>query len=861
MDIENKFSRIKHWFKNQWFATGYDVERLVNTNRNYLMALERNDEVIKAHDAEVGDLERTIDRLKVEHKKQIRELEQLVQGKNQQYTDKVNEIDKKYRNLIISLCDSYNIRSPFDAHPSFEPIVQKDFFQFSEMQQLLFLEKLKSIKIEPNDEQKMMLFSENPSTCVQAGAGSGKSTMLASRVAFLHLEKNIPLENITVTTFTRESRREFIEKLINNINLLSNGRRTIDYDIGKIVVRTFHSIAYKVHKICGDGRRIIFGDWTPLFEDNDGKEVDIENLSDLSVEERKKKYKRDRSIPAMSDVMIWVYKRTYTANLEFRVLIDELFNASIKQMSFNQKSPEKTILYKASHQVEKSLSDLLFSDWVAANKELYSTQLINFPPIDTYKVEDGNTTVELNYHVYLPKQNVRVFLSDLGRYYKEKAELPSFENSKYPLSSWVLWRKLFVHFKASNNYIWVDSYSALQKLLKREEEYDETIPPPLFSYACVGELVKSLGDRSFSPIYDQFHNLSEFIYSLGNSICDIDLHKNVRLFNGLPSSDYRFLKAAIIFSKALEAKLMEERLITFEQVFHEFKDEQHQGLNSCTANSLSWCEHLLIDEFQDVSRNIINFLNNIKRIYVKKTQSGSIMFVGDGNQSIYVWRGSSYLYIKFPDKYFPVPCKFSMLTLRSNYRSSEKVIKFAKLALDKIGTGGSLVAARVGNKTMESILLIKRPIEKMLDYDRLAEHLESEVNRIEADEKKPVYLIFRGHGLAKDTGYKKWDDIFHKLTNSGQVKDLTIHTSKGLEAKSVFILGDITPGTWNPLKEAIYSWCGVDITYEEAQQHEAYCLGYVAITRAENNVYWYLNDPKENGLASCYLAKWPAIVS
>lgn len=861
MDIEKTFDKIVRWLGNQWNATNHDVQQLINTNKSYRLNIEDRDKRLLEYETSAVALKRSIDTLKVEHKNQIEQLEQQILRDGQQHALKIKENLRKCRDLIINHCEIHNIRSPFDAPPILEPIVQKDFFRFSEMQQSRFLEKLKSIKIEPNDEQRMMLFSENPSTCVQAGAGSGKSTMLASRVALLHLENNIPLEKITVTTFTRESRREFVEKLIKNINMLSNGRRSIDDEIGKRVVRTFHSLAYKVHKICGDGRRIIFGDWTPVFEDEDGKEVDIENLSDLSVEERNKIYRRDPSIPLMSDVMIRAYKRIYTANPDFRGLIDELFKASIKQMSFNQKNPEKPTSYKASLQVEKSLSDLLFSDWIAANEEFYNTHLIDFLPIDTYKVEDGNTTVELNYHVYLPKQNVRVFLSDFGQSYKEKADLPGFENTRYPLSSWVLWRKLFVHFKASNNYIWVDSLSALQKLLKREEEYDETIPPPLFSYACVGELVKSSGDRGFSPIYGQFYSLSEFIYSLGNSICDIDLDKNVRLFNDLPSSDYSFLKAAIIFSKALEAELMEERLITFEQVFHEFKNEKHPGLNSCTASSLLWCEHLLIDEFQDISRNIINFLNNIKRIYTKKTQSGSIMFVGDGNQSIYVWRGSSYLYIKFPDKYFPVPGKFSMLTLRSNYRSSEKVINFAGLTLEKIGTSGSLVAARDGNKIMESILLIKRPIEKTLDYDRLADHLESEVNRIEADEKKPVYLIFRGHGLAKDTGHKKWDEIFQKLTKSGQVKDLTIHTSKGLEAKSVFVLGDITPGTWNPLKEAIYTWCSVGMTYEEAQQHEAFCLGYVAITRAENNVYWYLNDPKENGLANSYLAKWPSIVS
>lgn len=776
-----------------------------------------------------------------------------------------NALETNYRQLIIKHCKSYNINSPFDKPGNNASIVQKKFLKFSDLKKTLFLDKLKKIKITPNDEQKAMLFSENPATCIQAGAGSGKSTILATRVALLYLVQGIPLEKITVTTFTRESRKEFIEKVIKNINELSNHTTVINEKIGRSIVRTFHSLAYKVHKEFGDNRRIIFGDWTPIFESEDGEEVDIEDLNHLTKEERQQKYTRDKSIPLMSDLMNRTYQELYTGSEDFRNIINKLFKDSIKQMCFNQKSHQGTVYYSLSEKNELALSSQLFKDWLADNEENYNDILKQYPPIDEYRAGYGSNTKKLNYHLYLPKQNARVFLSLNSSHYDGRIEFSNFKNTGKNLSSWILFRKRFSYFVASSSYIWVDSERALKTLLDREEKLQETLSPPFFAYYCVGELNKKENDKNFAPIYAQLSSFSEFIYSLGKSICEIDTHDYNNSFNNVPKADDGFFKAALLYNQALEQTLNNENVITFEQIFHEFKSREHPALNNSQTSQLAWCENLMIDEFQDISANIIQFLNNIKQIYIQKTQLGSIMFVGDGNQSIYSWRGSSYLYLKYPDIFFPTHSKFAILPLVNNYRSTKRILDFSKLALDKMGVSQTLIAANKNKQKMESEILIKRPLKSenvnVLDYDNLATKLLAEVNRIKATKENPVYLIYRGHSLAKDTKHKEWNSVFNRLTEEGVVKGLTIHTSKGLEAYSIFVLGDIAPGTWNPLKEAIYSWCEVGISYSEAQQHEAYCLCYVAITRAENNVYWYLNNPQERGIANHYLSQWSDVVS
>ncbi len=83
-----------------------------------------------------------------------------------------------------------------------------------------------------------MIFSTTPSTCVVAGAGSGKSTTLVLRILLLHHYLGFELSPLAVVTFTNMSRRDFVTKLIETCALWD-----IDLPVkeAKAVVCTFHS--------------------------------------------------------------------------------------------------------------------------------------------------------------------------------------------------------------------------------------------------------------------------------------------------------------------------------------------------------------------------------------------------------------------------------------------------------------------------------------------------------------------------------------------------------------------------------------------------------------------------------------------
>ena len=91
---------------------------------------------------------------------------------------------------------------------------------------------------QPSAAQWKMIFSDTPSTSVVAGAGAGKSTSLVLRILLLTHYLGFELDSMTVVTFTRESRKDFIKKLQEIFALWG---RNLSLKEARDVVRTFHS--------------------------------------------------------------------------------------------------------------------------------------------------------------------------------------------------------------------------------------------------------------------------------------------------------------------------------------------------------------------------------------------------------------------------------------------------------------------------------------------------------------------------------------------------------------------------------------------------------------------------------------------
>ena len=95
--------------------------------------------------------------------------------------------------------------------------------------------------------------------------------------------------------------------------------------------------------------------------------------------------------------------------------------------------------------------------------------------------------------------------------------------------------------------------------------------------------------------------------------------------------------------------------------------------NGCKIGSSF--QHILVDEYQDVNKAQKTMVDELLK------GGGSLWVVGDDDQAIYGWRGSSSKYILDFDKFYPGTKK---VTLVRNYRSGEKIVKNANHLINHV---------------------------------------------------------------------------------------------------------------------------------------------------------------------------------
>ena len=163
-----------------------------------------------------------------------------------------------------------------------------------EMKQLL--EKL-------NDEQKSPVLDTDGAVLVIAGAGSGKTRVLTTRIAYLVLEKNVSPSNIMAITFTNKAAGEMKERLEKIIG-----------DIGDMWVSTIHSMCVKILR--RDIEKLGYDSNFTIYDDTDRDRVIKRVIEELGydVDTMFKPIKNIISIAKNDCVSVQEFKKVYADN-------------------------------------------------------------------------------------------------------------------------------------------------------------------------------------------------------------------------------------------------------------------------------------------------------------------------------------------------------------------------------------------------------------------------------------------------------------------------------------------------------------------------------------------------------------------
>lgn len=647
-----------------------------------------------------------------------------------------------------------------------------------------------------NEKQKTAVLSDAKRLLVLAGAGSGKTKTVISKLLHLVLEKNVRPSSILAITFTKNAANEMIDRLVatsdssHTYEVLIHNKRVSAADkegerrkwvrsipwINNLTVRTFHSLCYHILRANGNP---VFDSKFKLITDDSPSELDLNKAEFTAVE------KPGDIIHKL--LILACTKPDYILKLKRYILdyyVDKI--AVTKEMKAYENIGQRTYTTLRGETV-KSKSERDIADWLYRHsiKYMYEKEinLKNFsfkpdfyiPQADLFlehKTEKSYSTVDkekqfveggrncvITYESMMNNTNLfnlameRIVMGKLTSEIRQDIAL-NFEEE----------------FKSYHNKIqeFLRTVMRLQSMLKAEDIEPVTLLTK--SGKNAHERVRIFYEMAI-PIITEYKN-----YCTNKSFLDFD--------------------DLII----LTIKLLNENQDVRERYQERFK-------------------YLLVDEFQDVNGLQVKLLDLLLK------PNHQLFCVGDDWQSIYGFRGSNVDYIVNFETHYK-NCEIHKLDV--NYRSTQTIV----------GASNEVIKHN-RNQISKEITAIKHTPSKIHIYRAKNLNLDG-----------VDFLVERVRELYKN-GYSK-DDIlvlyrrtkmfspyFQALRDNGLfVSYKTIHGAKGLEAKAVFILG-LTEGSggfpdiW--LDDAIFRVVK-DIKYDMLLEEERR-LFYVAITRAKDELF------------------------
>ncbi|ROM72808.1 DNA helicase UvrD [Pseudomonas brassicacearum] len=672
--------------------------------------------------------------------------------------------------------------------------------------------RLLPAQAQPSAAQWKMIFSDTPATSVVAGAGAGKSTTLVLRIVLLSHYLGFELDSMTVVTFTRESRKDFIQKLIEVFALWG---RTVSLKEARDLVRTFHSrILPMVRSLPGFERLQAFETLSPRAGQGDDDAQD--NPFDLRINE------------AQRQQLNACYHALYQRDERFRELIKPLSRHALQLKELERDHPDvqkRVAVTELAAQRDEELCDGIEDLWFRAGAW----------PIKG--IEPKRQTFEINgatfhCHGYVPSLDAWVML---GFDPREDARL-SRPGAKLSIrAEWAVKRTLFQAF-CRKPLIWLESYEASKRVLASLA--GDASAGPGFDYKVKGEL-------GSAPLLDCFVAAAGFIENLGLDVPDAV----GRMCFSQDDPDRYFFEALSRYWRAFEDHLLDQSppVMTYNRMFALFSEHSPENFKLLSDSLLRPLSHLMIDEFQDVSPQIVSWLRASLRevrsrgpaMHVGRgAQRSSLLCVGDDWQSIYGWRGSSPSYFMGFDKQFPSPTSTRVM-LTDNYRSHQHIIDAAEhIVRAATAIPGKKAKASGKPRSLNPVNVLDRDDEGLAQ--RLDEHYRKGDSILMLYRKSSDKLMIQNH-------INSTVNVDSNLPyEARRLRQMTYHSAKGLQADAVFLLGDCQHLTSSPYKNQVYRMAGLGRDgdaepYDTAQKDEILRLAYVGITRAVQHCYWYVD--------------------
>lgn len=661
-----------------------------------------------------------------------------------------------------------------------------------------------------NEKQRKAVMSQSKRLLVLAGAGSGKTKTLLQKLLYLIEEKSVSPNNILAITFTKNAANEMLDRLIISADeteeyaeiLADKNRTNKEKDteryfftkkhkwIDNLTLRTFHSLCYDIMRNFGVSE---FDNKFRIITDTKIKDDEFSRYSATETD-----------FEVLHKILIeYCQSNLYLLDLK-RYILDYMVDKIHIEKDKRSYLPKEGKYYTTLNGVKvRSKSEQYIADWLYRHSIKFEYEpFVNFKDFDfkpDFYIPEANVYIE---HV----SNKSYPTGGKEQQFRKANKLlvKTFEQQTKDTALFNLALERIVKNRLPANYHYTSALSFEEEFKSYHEEIKDFLKQTL----RVLDMIK-VENIATSQILEKSQE---------------DPHERVR----------DFYKLAIPVISGYQSYCTNKSYLDFNDLIIKtislFKN--HPEIADKFREKFSY---ILVDEFQDV-----NTLQ-VELIKLLLTERNQLFCVGDDWQSIYGFRGSNVMYIVNFQEHFQ---NAETVKLSLNYRSTENIVE-----------ASNEVIRHNKFRVEKDVISSKRSSSKI--------HIYAGKNEAENIE----YVIGQVHKLQREKGYGKEDILFLYRRSKMYspyferfrqenifVSGKTIHASKGLEAKAVFIIG-LTEGNggfpdiW--MEDRIYQVIkksNHDLLLEEERR-----LFYVAITRAKDELFLIT----EKGNESSFLKEIP----
>lgn len=664
-----------------------------------------------------------------------------------------------------------------------------------------------------DEEQCKAILADEKYSLIIAGAGTGKTTTMVSKVKYLVDKKNADPQKILVMSYTRKATEEIAKRIEENFDL-------------PVHVTTFHSLGYEYIKEIFNNRKCVI--------------LDRNKLEEILLQYFRRLFKNKNSIKEIlenfdiiKEKRYFIFSKYFLENYMKYESYDEFVDAYVENKIKEARNfgIEELIDKWVNKQLVKDVGiTSIKGEYVKSAGEMVIANFLYTHGID-YSYEEVYEQIMENRSIYKPD-----FTIDYGG---EKIYIEYFGLDDEKYNRIKKWKETF-HEKHGNKFIEIDRLP-LDKIVEnldmqltkfgvkyneksKEEIYEHILRlnPISQVYPFLYFLYDSMKCRKESINRDNYEIAREYVKRHSNKD-----NKNIEIQYKYIMDFNRFY-SNVAFGGAV--------------YYFDFADLLYYSvkyLEKLTIDTNLKFDYIIIDEYQDISQ--------LKYELTYKTafkNNASVYAVGDDWQSIYAFSGSRIEYIYRFNNFFKGSKSFK---ITKTYRNSQELI-------DCTGKFIMKNEAQI-KKQLTSDKHINNPIVyKMFDGTNgiLGEINCLKETILEIHKENPEYKILvlaRTNRIVNSILYDEdfIDDIGTKIVLKGyddiQIDGMTMHKSKGLTYDAVIIIGldkkfpsAKTNTYWY---EDLYKNKPINEPIPFAEERR---LFYVALTRTRNKVYLIIDQ-------------------